>query len=78
MYCCFTDIDATKRHPRRTILREVQLLNWLAAETELAETTREPTGADGRSVDWTLPNADPGASARTDSPAHRTGETAIL
>ena len=38
---------------------------------ELAETMREPTGADGRSVNWTLPTANPSASSKDASPAPR-------
>ena len=50
----------------------------LAAETELAETTTEPTGASGRSVDWTLPTADTGASPMAASSAPRPAENTIL
>ena len=50
----------------------------LAAETELAETMREPTtGVGGRSVDWTLPAADAGASPMAASSAPRPDENAI-
>ena len=50
-----------------------------AAETELAETMTEPTtGVGGRSVDWTLPAADAGASPMAASSAPRPAENAIL
>ena len=74
-YCCFTDIDAMKRHPRRTIMGSPA--TKLAAETELAETMRETTGVGGRSVDWTLPAADKGASPMAASSAPRPDENAI-
>jgi len=48
----------------------------LAAETELAETMREPTGVGGRFVDWTLAT-DTGASPMAASPAPRPDENAI-
>ena len=51
----------------------------LAAETELAETMTEPTnGVGGRSVDWTLPAVDTGASPMAASSAPRPDENPIV